>query len=125
MFSFTSKGSFKNTEAYLRKLAKLDVRSVLEAAGAEGVRALQAATPRDSGVAAESWDYKLAMFNGGARLTWINTDIENGYNVVIGIQYGHGTGTGGYIEGRDFINPAMQPVFDQIAEKVWKAVTSV
>lgn len=124
MISATSKGSFRNTEAMLTKLAKMDVRSVITAAAQEGVKALQAATPRDSGLAAESWGVKVAIFKGGARITWTNSDVEGGFPVAIMLQYGHGTGTGGYIAGKDYINPAMQPVFDHIAETVWKAVTS-
>ena len=124
MISITSKGSFKNTEALLRKLSKLDVRNIINSAAQDGVKALQSATPRDSNLAADSWGVKVAVFKGGARITWTNSDVENGFPVVVMLQYGHGTGTGGYVQGRDFINPAMRPVFDQIADKVWKAVTS-
>lgn len=124
MISATSKGSFKNAEAYLTRILKLDFRSVIESAAQEGVKALQAATPRDSGIAAESWGVKVVIFKGGARITWTNSDVENGFPVVIMLQYGHGTGTGGYVQGKDFINPAMKPVFDHIAETVWKAVSS-
>jgi hypothetical protein len=124
MISFVSKGSTAKTEAFLRKIAHLNVMGILNAAGAEGVKALSAATPIDSGLAKGSWDYHVKPFRGGARITWTNSDIEDGYPVVIGIQYGHGTGTGGYVQGIDFINPAMKPIFDQIADKVWKAVTS-
>lgn len=123
-FSVTSKGSFANTRKLLTKLSRFDIRPILEAAGAEGVAALRAATPRDSGIASESWDYVIATYKNGAKITWVNRDVENGYKVVIGVQYGHGTGTGGYIQGRDFINPAMRPIFDRIADKVWKAVIS-
>lgn len=125
MISATSKGSFKQTEAYLTKLSKMDVRAVITAAAQDGVKALQAATPHDSGLAAESWGVKVAIFKGGARITWTNNDVEGGFPVAIMLQYGYGTGTGGYVQGRDYINPAMKPIFDQIAEKVWKAVTSV
>lgn len=124
MFSITSKGSFKNTEAFLTKLSKLDFRRVLESAAQDGVKALRAASPRDSGLSAESWGVQVVSFKGGARITWTNTDVETGFPVAIMLQYGYGTGTGGYVQGRDYINPAMKPVFDQIAEKVWKAVTS-
>jgi hypothetical protein len=124
MISATSKGSFKNTEALLLKMQKMDVKSIIEAAAQDGVKALQAATPRDSNLAAESWGVKVAIFKGGARITWTNSDVESGFPVAIMLQYGHGTGTGGYVQGRDYINPAMAPIFDQIADKVWKAVTS-
>lgn len=124
MISATSKGSFKNTEAFLRKLSKLDYRKILESSAKQGVKALQSATPEDSGLASDSWDYEIATFSGGARITWTNSDVENGFPVAIMLQYGHGTGTGGYVQGRDYINPAMKPVFDQIADRVWKAVIS-
>lgn len=125
MISVTSRGSFDKTEAYLRKLAKLDLRSIFEAAGKQGVKALAAGTPADSGLAKDSWDYQITGGRGRVRITWINTDVENGFPVAIMLQYGYGTGTGGYVQGRDYINPAMKPIFDQIAEQVWKAVTSV
>lgn len=124
MISATSKGSFKNTEALLQKMSKMDVRHILESAAQKGVKALASATPVDSGLAEDSWGYKIAAFRGGARITWTNSDVENGFPVAIMLQYGHGTGTGGYVQGRDYINPAMKPIFDQIADEVWKAVTS-
>lgn len=122
--SIISKGDLKQTEAFLNRLQKFDVRKVLESAGELGVKALAAATPRDSGLSADSWSYKISGGRGGATITWINTDVENGFPVAIMLQYGYGTGTGGYVQGRDYINPAMRPIFDQIAERVWKAVTS-
>lgn len=124
MISATTSGSFKNTEAFLRRIEKLDVRSVIKAAAEDGVKALQSATPRDSGLAAESWGVDVVIFKGGARITWTNSDVETGFPVAIMLQYGYGTGTGGYVQGTDYINPAMKPIFDQIADKVWKAVTS-
>lgn len=124
MISVTSKGSFDRTEAFLRKAQKTDVRGILEAAAQQGVRALAAATPIDSGLATNSWGVEIASARGGARITWTNSDVENGFPVAIMLQYGYGTGTGGYVQGRDYINPAMKPIFDQIADRVWKAVTS-
>ena len=123
-FSFSSKGDFKATEAYLRRVQKFDVRKVLEAGGEKGVKALAAATPVESGIAAHSWTYRVSGGRGQARITWLNTDVENGFPVAIMLQYGYGTGTGGYVQGRDYINPAMAPIFDQIAQDVLKAVTS-
>lgn len=122
--SIVSKGDLKNTERFLRKVQKLDIRGVLEAGAQQGVKALAAATPIDSGVAKDSWNYEISSNAGGSRITWTNSDVENGFPVIIALQYGHGTGTGGYVEGRDFINPTMRPIFDDIANKVWKAVTS-
>lgn len=124
MFSLESKGSFDNTEAYLRRLLKIDISKILESAGQEGVNALSSATPIESGKARDSWDYKIERSGSSTTIVWTNSDIENGFPVVIMLQYGHGTGTGGYVQGRDFINPAMKPIFDKIADKVWKAVKS-
>ena len=98
--------------------------SVLNASGREGVAALSAATPRETGRAATSWGFETSGGGGKYTITWTNNDIENGFPVVIMLQYGHGTGTGGFVQGQDFINPAMRPIFDRIADKVWKAVTS-
>lgn len=124
MITFESSGSFNNTESFLRQLARQDIKSVLDAFGQAGVQALIEGTPRDSGIAAESWGYEVYETKTGCGITWTNSDIENGFPVAIMLQYGYGTGTGGYVQGQDYINPAMQPIFDRIAEKVWKAVTS-
>jgi hypothetical protein len=122
--SFTSRGSFDHMERFLHKMQRLDVRSTLEPLAQQGLQALRDATPRDSGVAASSWDYNINMSGGKTTISWINSDVENGFPVAIMLQYGHGTGTGGYVAGRDYINPALKPVFDQIANEVWKVVTS-
>lgn len=89
-----------------------------------GVNALAAATPVDSGVTANSWGYEVKKSGGSLTVTWTNTHNVSGVVIAIILQYGHGTGTGGYVQGRDYINPAMKPVFDKIADNVWKAVTS-
>lgn len=122
--SFISRGSFARTEAALRKMAKLDGLALLRAFGQEGVNALAAATPYESGVAQNSWGYEVSGSGGKFTITWTNSDVENGFPVVIMLQFGHGTGTGGYVKGKDFINPAIKPVFDRISEKVRKVVTS-
>lgn len=124
MISIESQGSFKNTEAFLLSLPKIDILSILNSAGAEGVRALSSATPVESGLAAQSWGYEVKRKGNSYSIIWTNSDVENGFPVAIMLQYGYGTGTGGYVQGRDYINPAMKPVFDSIAERVWKAVTS-
>ena len=124
MFKIEQKGDFNNTESFLKKMSKFDMKDVLDKAGRLGVEALSRATPIDSGLAAQSWDYFIESDAGTIRLVWTNHDIENGFPVILMLQYGHGTGTGGYVQGIDFINPAMEPVFDQIAEEVWKAVSS-
>lgn len=124
MFSFSSTGDWSKTVAFLQKMQKLNVDVVLNSAGAKGVAALGRATPKESGLAASSWTYEIKKTSSGIEIGWKNTDVENGFKVALMIQYGHGTGTGGYIQGRDYINPAMRPIFDEIAETVWKAVTS-
>lgn len=124
MFSFSHKGSFDNTERFLRKMQSLDILRIMDSCGREGVEALSRATPVETGLAAESWGYTTEKANGVYTIAWTNSDVENGLSVVILLQYGHGTGTGGYVAGRDFINPAIRPIFDKIEERVWKAVTS-
>jgi hypothetical protein len=122
--SFTSRGDLKKTEDALHRMQRFDIRRVLEAGGEKGVKALAAATPVESGLAAHSWTYRVSGGRGNARITWLNTDVESGFPVAIMLQYGYGTGTGGYVQGRDYINPAMAPIFDEIARDVLKAVTS-
>lgn len=122
--SFDSSGSFDNIERFLRRAPKVNLRAVLESYGQEGVRALAAATPKDSGIAANSWHYEVKKTRSGWVINWLNSDIENGFPVAVMLQYGHATGTGGYVRGIDYINPALKPVFDGIANKAWKAVTS-
>lgn len=122
--SLSSSGDFSKTEAWLKKLKTLDIGAVAQSGAQRGVRALSAATPRESSRAAASWAAEVKTTKNTTTITWINTDIEGGFPVVIMLQYGHGTGTGGYVQGRDFINPAIRPIFDEIADSVWKAVTS-
>lgn len=122
--SFTSSGSTKRLESSLQKMQKFDIRNVLERYGQEGVRALSAATPKESGLAATAWSYKVEIDRDSAGIVWHNTNVENGFPVAIMLQYGYGTGTGGYVQGRDYINPAMRPIFDRIANEVWKEVMS-
>lgn len=121
---FTSRGSFKKTERFLQKMGRLDLSSVLKTQGVAGVRALSAATPTETGLAAQSWSYEILQNGRSVSIVWSNSDVENGFPVAIMLQYGYGTGTGGYVQGQDYINPAMKPIFDQIANTVWKAVTS-
>ena len=98
-------------------------RGILDKYGRAGVSALSSATPSESGKTANSWTYEIQNGGGGSRITFSNTNINNGVNIAIILQYGHGTGTGGWVEGRDYINPAMRPVFDNIADSVWKEIT--
>jgi len=122
--SLSDSGGFKKTEQFLRSLQKLPIEKLVEPQAQRGVRALSAATPIDSSRAATSWGYDIKKTANAVTITWTNSDVEGGFPVVIMLQYGHGTGTGGYVQGIDFINPAIRPIFDQIAETVWKAVTS-
>lgn len=124
MISFNISGSTRKLESFLRRASKIDIPSILHANARSGVTALANATPIDSGIAAQSWSYEVSAGGGVYTISWTNTDVENGFPVVIMLQYGYGTGTGGYVQGRDFINPAIRPIFDKIADNVWKAVTS-
>lgn len=124
MFRIISRGSTKRTESYLRRLTHLDIRKVLEQSGKAGVTALSSATPRETSLAANSWSYEIETSDTGAKITWHNTDIETGFPVALMLQYGYATGTGGYVQGRDYINPAIEPIFKQIAANVAKAVSS-
>ena len=124
MLSFEVKGDWSKTDTWLKKMIKLDIRSVLNQYGREGVAALSSSTPVESGQTASSWDYKVEKTSGGYTISWSNSHVNNGVNIAVILQYGHGTGTGGYVVGRDYINPAMRPVFDKIADAAWKAVTN-
>ena len=123
MFSVRSISSGK-TEASLKKMQSDVIFAQLSSYGAQGVAALAAATPKDQGVTAASWYYEITRGATGYSLVFRNSHVDRGAVVAILLQYGHGTGTGGYVEGRDYINPAIQPLFDRIAADAWKAVTS-
>ena len=123
-FAFTSSGDFKKTEKFLRSLSEGDIFKTLDRFGQQGVAALSAATPVDSGETAASWYYEITRARSSWTITFINSVMAGNAPLAILLQYGHGTGTGGYVQGRDYINPAIQPVFDRIADEAWKAVTS-
>lgn len=124
MIAFESKGDFSNIELFLAKMKRGDLYSSLETFGRQGVRALANATPVESGLSAASWEYEIEISpRRSYSIIWTNRNLVNGIPVVILLQYGHGTGTGGYVRGRDFINPAIRPIFDQIADAMWKVVT--
>lgn len=124
MIEIISSGDFNKTEAYLKKLQSQNFFRNLDGLAREGVAALRGATPVDTSLAADSWDYEIKVSRGSCVIQWLNHDVENGFPVAIMIQYGHGTGTGGYVSGIDYINPAIRPTFDNIVDRVWKAVTS-
>lgn len=124
MISFRTSGSYKETKKYLQKLSRGDFYRGLDKYAQEGVNALTAATPIYTGLVAGSWGYKIEMNRASCTITWMNSDIESGFPVSIMLQYGFATGTGGYVQGQDYINPAMRPIFDKIENQVRKAVTS-
>lgn len=123
--TFRSKGDFSKTFKFLEKLQDEDYLKVLDELGQRGVDALAAATPRDSGKTATSWSYEIEKGRGTTRIVWTNSNLGSGwFPIAIELQYGHGTGTGGFVQGRDYINPAIRPVFDNIAEAAWEAITA-
>ena len=119
-----SKGNWEKTIRWLKRLTNIETRfdSALEAAGRAGVQALEAATPKDTGLAASAWFFDIKKGPTSSTIEWHNADIENGYNVALLIQYGHGVHGGGYVQGVDFINPALRPIFESFADKVIKEV---
>lgn len=125
MIRFRHKGDFSKSLKYLGKV-KTPIRpGMLDKYGQEGVAALASATPVDSGVTANSWYYKIENNNGSSKIAFYNSNIQNGVPIAIILQYGHGTGTGGWVEGRDYINPAIQPIFDKIVNEAWREVTKL
>lgn len=125
MVKLSQKGDFKNAEKFLKKSLGNDWMKVLDQYGREGVSALSQSTPKDTGLTASSWSYEITKKNGVIALTWKNSNVNKGVNIALIIQYGHGTANGGYVQGRDYINPALQPIFDKLAEQAWKEVTKV
>lgn len=120
---FSSSGSTDKTMSFLQKMSAPAPASGLDALAQQGVAALAASTPRDSGLTAASWGYEIESDGSRVSISWFNTNRVNGVNVAVILQYGHGTGTGGYVQGVDYINPAIKPIFDEIADNVWKQVT--
>lgn len=119
-----SKGSFKHSRKFLTFITDWNIERSLRKYAEKGVAALREATPKDTGKTAESWDYEFRYAKGSAGIYWINRNIQDGVNIAVILQYGHGTRNGGYVQGRDYINPAIRPVFDEIADKLWNEVTS-
>ena len=125
MISFRQKGDFSKLTHFLER-AKESVRiGDLDKYGREGVAALSSATPIDSGETANSWSYEITNKNGSATITFKNSNIQNGVPIAIILQYGHGTRNGGWVQGRDYINPAIQPIFDEIVNNAWREVTKI
>lgn len=124
MVRFKHTGDFRKTEMFLKGLRKISYAGILEKYAAAGVSALERSTPIDSGETAQRWGYEIAEETGRVTLYFTNDHINDDVNIAIILQYGHGTRQGGYVEGRDYINPAVAPIFDQIAEEAWKEVIS-
>lgn len=122
MITIKSKGNFKKTDSLLAKILKRDYVTVLTKYGQLGVEALRNATPVDTGLTANSWSYEIVEDSSGIKIYWKNSNIVKGVPIAVILQYGHGTGTGGYVEGTDYINPALKSVFEKIADAAWKEV---
>lgn len=125
MITYSSRGSFKKTYMLFEKLREGVQQGTLDKYGREGVAALAAATPLDTGETAKCWTYEIVRENGRTSIIFDNSHVEKHVNIAIILQYGHGTRNGGWVEGRDYINPAIQPIFDKIANTAWKEVTGV
>lgn len=123
MITIRQKGDFSKLTKYLNKISKAaDIRN-LDKYGQRGVAALSSATPKDTGLTASSWSYEVVQNKQSISIEFHNTNIQNGIPIAIILQYGHATKNGGWIEGRDYINPAIQPIFDEIVTEAWKEVT--
>ena len=125
MIKFRHKGDFSRSFRYLERVKGAVRLSDLDKYGREGVAALASATPVDSGLTASSWYYEITRTNGSVSINFNNSNIQNGVPIAVILQYGHATGTGGYVQGRDYINPAIRPVFDRIANDSWREVTKL
>lgn len=125
MITFRQKGDFSKFTNYLERLKEIVKKSDLDKYGQEGVAALSSATPVETGLTANSWRYDIKHQNGSAYISFYNSNINNGVPIAIILQYGHGTRNGGWVQGRDYINPAIQPIFDKIAEDAWREVSSL
>lgn len=124
IISFTQKGDFKKTEKLFHNIIERHYMRKLRLFGERGVKALASATPKDSGVTSGSWSYEIAESAGRLGVYWRNSSVNDGVNIAIILQYGHGTRNGGYVEGIDYINPAIRPIFTQMADEAWKEVLS-
>ena len=125
MISFRQKGDFSKLTSFLERAKESVKIGDLDKYGREGVAALSSATPIDSGKTANSWSYGITNKNGSVTISFNNSNIQNGVPIAIILQYGHGTKNGGWVQGRDYINPAIQPVFDEIVDKAWREVTKI
>ena len=124
IIKFKHRGNFNKIEKFFNRISDREYLNLLDMYGQIGVEALSKATPVDSGLTAQSWSYKIEKNSDTTTISWENSNVNQGVNIAVILQYGHGTGTGGYVQGRDYINPALRPVFDKIAENAWKGVVS-
>lgn len=122
MVVFKHTGDFGSTKKFLKEVRSKRYRDILEKYGKEGVSALASVTPVDTGKTAASWDYEIVETNGAVSIYWKNSNIYRGIPIALIIQYGHATKSGGYVQGRDYINPAIRPIFDRMSEELWKEV---
>jgi hypothetical protein len=125
MIRFRHRGNFNNTERFFNKAPKINYRNILEKYAISGVSALSSNTPIDSGLTKESWGYEIIVSPRYSSITWTNSNIVNNVPIAVILQYGHGTKNGGFVKGRDYINPAIKPIFDKIADEMWKEVTTI
>lgn len=125
MITFRQKGDFSKLTRYLERLKEAIRLGILDKYGRQGVEALSSATPVESGATANAWYYEIEHKNDSATIAFYNSNVNKGVPIAVILQYGHGTGTGGWVEGRDYINPAIQPIFDAIADEAWREVTSL
>lgn len=123
MISFSQKGDFSNLTRFLERAKEIGKIGNLDKYGREGVAALSSVTPADTGLTAKSWYYKIENKKGSATIAFYNSNVQNGVPIAIILQYGHSTRNGGWVQGRDYINPAIQPIFDKIADAAWEEVT--
>ena len=123
ILTYKTKGSFENTNKFFKKMSQKNIFKSLDKYGEEGVAALTASTPVDTGKTASSWSYEIRKTNSSISIVWKNSNIVDGVPIAVVIQYGHGTATGGYVQGVDYINPALQPIFERISKEIWKEVT--
>lgn len=119
------RGGFKKTEKLLKKALGRNYMKILDKYGEYGVQALSNNTPKDTGLLASSWYYEIVQEGSSISVVWKNRDLEGGYNIALLLQYGHGTRNGGYVQGVDYINPALKPIFESLASAAWKEVTTV
>lgn len=121
--TFKHRGSFRRSERFLNTIKGSRYLNILDRYGQMGVNALASATPKDTGKTASCWTYEIERNDKRTTISWLNTNTNQNVNIAVILQYGHSTGSGGYVQGRDYINPAIQPIFDLIAQKAWKEVT--